>query len=1528
MTKIKKRRVKSRLKRAICMTMSALFMASAVLIATIPVQEAKAGGYQIGVANNEGEKALYPGGTKVASIPQMNADNSTPVYTTGDGMFQFAYINRLNSSDKIAVIVGYVASRSLPGGILEIPDVVSGFKKLTDAQGTDLGYVAASQDGSPLYYAAYKEIEVPTGNIITKPVYDDDGNQIGTVSENEVKKETVLDRYKPCFYSEEYRGEWETLESEEMYYEESAGIYKPCITDDKKWIRDAEVAYISNQHVKSKTTEVSKWDWVLDNTPDVGVFSAGGNIETLRTGSKLLGIGDNAFRGCSSLTGIELDNGANTIGNYAFANCVNLKSVKLDIHSNISIIGHHAFNDCAALQSFTMPINVSLVGDNAFEGCKAMKSIVLYGDYNVVLSKIGPYAFKNCSSLQTIDFPSNFNQAGESLDLSLVAGCTSLKSIIVPDQNLTFTGTEFSFDSFKSMVGDEFYFAGMGVSEIHDTSTANSVAFKYLDGDKLYEKVVVDKQATGSDNTIIYRVDENNSLRHFHMGADVVNVDIPGSIGPYKITRIGSDSFQNNSALKRISIPSSITEIGASAFKGCYNLKDIIFAKPIKLDSIGEGAFHTQDVEDPALVAGNRNPVLTFTGDINPDSLPFQYAMNPNNNINRGGQEKSYITFYSGWPTNLTVKYNPEIDLNELIDYPKYDELEHGSISYPDTTSEQKTAAIEAVTVYEDYIKGITSTQPTQDQWDVINSALNVVLPNGIESVAVGLFSGKDEKGNTFGTKGVNEAIQSITMKSVQDIPAYAFYGCPNLQTVITENSGVTEGESVGDYAFGDCDSLLNVTLSPNINKLGLRPFINCQKLTYAGFGEGGNFTCTNGIIFGLTDGEKTSIAECLETRGLTGDYAIGSSMIKKSELEGITSIADEAFMDCLGIGDVDLSTSAVKEIPVSCFENTTNLFSVEIPDTTTVIRERSFKNSGVRSLTIPRSVTFIDSTAFTNESGGINKNITISCEEGSAAENFANLYGLTLGEMLVRKFTVTFYDWYDGILDTQKVPKGEDAKAPQPPVIQGYTFKGWKGDFTSVSRDLSIYAYYDRTDEDIKENTFTVTFYNWDEEEWDKQYVVLGKAATTPVSPTREGYYFTGWLGDYSNIQADTKVYAQFEKEDPADTRLIVNFYNHDGTNLISTQKVEPGESAYAPANPTREGYKFTGWFPAYTNITKNTDVYAQFEKSETSGSSTNSSTTDGEGNGGDTDKDKDKDKDDDKDKDKDKTYTVTVVNGTGSGSYKVGTTVTITAGTVSGKKFTGWTTNSSGVTLASKTAPSTTFVMPANNVDVTANYSNSGSTTTTTNNSNSTSTVSGNSSTSKNKTNGSVVDISKTGISNKDKASASVSGSSDNFVVKITDSESARSEVESALLAEYGSLDDIKFFAMDISLYDSTGNTKITNTSGLSVTVTMPIPDALAEYAGNNKAAGVVNQKLDKLSPKFTSIDGVPCISFVATHFSPYTVYVDTANLTAGATIDSSPTTGDGIHPKWFLVIGLAALSILTFSATGRKKKVIVRA
>lgn len=162
----------------------------------------------------------------------------------------------------------------------------------------------------------------------------------------------------------------------------------------------------------------------------------------------------------------------------------------------------------------------------------------------------------------------------------------------------------------------------------------------------------------------------------------------------------------------------------------------------------------------------------------------------------------------------------------------------------------------------------------------------------------------------------------------------------------------------------------------------------------------------------------------------------------------------------------------------------------------------------------------------------------------------------------------------------------------------------------------------------------------------------------------------------------------------------------------------------------------------------------------------------------------------------------------------------------------------------------------------------------------------------------------------------SATVNGSTDSYVIKITDTAAADAAAEQALLAKFGSLDAVRYLPIDISLYDSTGTTKISPIpDGVTVSLTMPIPDDLAIYGGNAKPALTEDGQLKVLNPRFTVINGIPCMNFTVDHLSPYVIYVDTSNLSASGSQDATPVTGDPIHPKWFLVIGLAAFAVVLF-------------
>jgi ribosomal protein L18 len=296
-------------------------------------------------------------------------------------------------------------------------------------------------------------------------------------------------------------------------------------------------------------------------------------------------------------------------------------------------------------------------------------------------------------------------------------------------------------------------------------------------------------------------------------------------------------------------------------------------------------------------------------------------------------------------------------------------------------------------------------------------------------------------------------------------------------------------------------------------------------------------------------------------------------------------------------------------------------------------------------------------------------------------------------------------------------------------------------------------------------------------------------------------------------------------------------------------------------------------------------------------------------------------------------------VRNGSGSGSYPAGEKVIIIADDpANNQEFKNWTVDPTDVKLASKYVTATVIEMPAKDVLVTANYKakpssgmvGSGGSN---NNSGSAGNVGNGQSGNATNTNGTTVVINKNGLSNTGVVAVQVNGSSDNFVIKISENSAATESALKALMGKFGSLDKIVYFPMDISLYDSTGTKQITDTTGLSINITLPIPDSMVTYAGNNKVAAVVNDKLEELPATFKTISGVPCISFTATHFSPYVIYADTANLNASVIIDSTPKTGDGVHPKWFLSMGLMCTSVVLFLKKDKKpgelkKKVKARA
>ena len=184
-------------------------------------------------------------------------------------------------------------------------------------------------------------------------------------------------------------------------------------------------------------------------------------------------IGDFAFYNCSRLTSLTLSSNITKIGTCAFYECSGLKEVKFCINddletyltkghpyikvdcgikyylndkeitssivmpTNVTSLGHYAFQNCIGLTSLTLSSNITEIGDGAFEGCSGLKEVkfCINEDLETYLTKGHPYIGVNCGinyylndkKVTSIVIPSNVTSLGD----YAFERCTTLQSVLV-----------------------------------------------------------------------------------------------------------------------------------------------------------------------------------------------------------------------------------------------------------------------------------------------------------------------------------------------------------------------------------------------------------------------------------------------------------------------------------------------------------------------------------------------------------------------------------------------------------------------------------------------------------------------------------------------------------------------------------------------------------------------------------------------------------------------------------------------------------------------------------------------------------------------------------------------------------------------------------------------------------------------------------------------------------------------------------------------------------------------------------------
>lgn len=243
------------------------------------------------------------------------------------------------------------------------------------------------------------------------------------------------------------------------------------------------------------------------------------NLVEITLPSSLKVLGEWCFKDCSSLTNIMLPEGTEVLGTCCFGFCEALESINLP--STLREIESYCFSNCHKLQGkLVVPEGVERLGDGSF----AFTSITSISLPNTI-REIGDECFKDCTKLVEnqngkLVFPERIERLGN----RSFKGCHSLKNIELPN----------------------------ALREIGDQ------CFMWCD---------------------IRSLDFTNCKNLRSIGASAFSTCqyITDILIPEGVEKVGSRCFEYIGQLRKISFPSTLTEIGDSLFHGTFpeNFKDI-----------------------------------------------------------------------------------------------------------------------------------------------------------------------------------------------------------------------------------------------------------------------------------------------------------------------------------------------------------------------------------------------------------------------------------------------------------------------------------------------------------------------------------------------------------------------------------------------------------------------------------------------------------------------------------------------------------------------------------------------------------------------------------------------------------------------------------------------------------------------------------------------------------------------------------------------------------------------------------------
>ena len=907
-------------------------------------------------------------------------------------------------------------------------------------------------------------------------------------------------------------------------------------------------------------TNVTAWS---NNTvtTEGGAFQSC-QISSVVIPSSITTIAAGAFSDCSNLTSVTLPSNLTRIGSASFANCVSLETIDIpetvtefSSNSNYGTISY-SFGGCAKLKTIHIPEGITTL----YAGCfmsSGIDSIYipptitnLYDDclscQNLKIVKMGIADLSKLNYSQTTFGIGNISNA----DLYVPKGSIAVYQEYEPWINFNSIqeygeeGEVFEPDQINISYDNIKYILKNGEAIVARQAST-------LSGNIVIPEVVTFKDVDYSVTKMIEPTDlvcySGGSIvctGGAFQGTSIETISIPSGI-----TTIPAGAFQNCQNLTKVVLPETMKKLSAACFAGCYNLSDI---------NIPEG------ITDLAsnTVYGYRSYVFGGCSKIKTFDIPSGVTILASGCFMNSGLESVSV------PSNCLSLDEACLKAPNLQTVTMYVRdlysLKYSESSFDNVSKTTLRVPIGCKQVYQEYYpwKSFNSIEEFDDgNGEYVPTIITTkidgiryVLNNGTAKVG---RQDKELSGDIIIPSSVAYGNNEYTVDSMVDpseLIAWssntvstengAFQGCPISSVTVPSTIKV-----IPAGAFYNCTSLESVNLAEGLTQIGAACFAYCSKL------------------------EEIQIPESVTDFGCNTRYGFRSYV----------------FGGCSSLKKVNIPTGITK-LTEGCFKGS-GLQVFIIPSNVTILQEDCFSMNGLRGIKITHSN--LDALTYTESIFSNVSDVSLYVPEGKVDlynqfypwKNFKeiieykdqddefqfNAYSIEYllpSEVASSRVTRTSIEG-QSVYNKDYIASGISVGVVEAPNKEGYTFNGWDNvPDIMPSHDVSITGTYSI-------NKYKLT-YLVDGAEYKSYEVEYGTAITAEAEPTKEGYTFSGWSDIPETMPAkDVTVTGSFTENKI--TKYTLTYKVDD--EVYKTYELEEGAKITPEEAPTKEGYTFSGW-------------------------------------------------------------------------------------------------------------------------------------------------------------------------------------------------------------------------------------------------------------------------------------------------------------------------------------------------------------